>query len=296
MLVWSSSENDLYPYQVADLDEAERVGCSDTFQMVAQIDHGPCAQRLELKPDPLPGLRSPVKAELPATSMSCPRALADFIQWGMRNYPAEHYWLVVSDHGEGWKGACQDDGQDGWMTLPQLEEGLRLAREATGRKLDLLSFDACYMGSLEVAHQLRNEAGLMVGSEEAIGYFGLPYDRVLADMDRTPRELAARLVSFATESYEAPGVPDMPTTAAIDLSKVEAVTRAVRRMGEAVRRSPLDLSGVSRDTQTFWQFKDVHDLAHQIERRADSDPALREACQEVKQAVHEAVFAEQHAP
>lgn len=300
VLVWSASDNDLYAYQVGDLDEAERVGFSDTFQMVAQLDHrlnpdpaGPrTVQRLELAPDDQPGLRSPVKMDLGQISMSRPEALADFIQWGMKNYPAENYWLVVSDHGEAWKGACQDDGHEDWMSLPDLHKGLQLAREDTGRKLDLLSFDCCYMGSLEVAHQLREEAGIMIGSEEEMGYLGLPYDRLLQDMDHSPAELARRVVALASEGP----VEEIPTSAAIDLSRVGAVSLAVKELGEAVLATSSDLSGAAGATQTFWQYKDVFDLSRQIEQRSGEDDRLRQACQQVQRTLEQAVLAEQHAP
>lgn len=299
VLVWSASDNDLYAYQVADLDEAERVGCADTFQMVAQLDHrlnpdpaGPhTVQRLELQPDPAPGLHSPVRQDLGDLSMARPEALSDFIQWGMERYPAEHYWLVVSDHGEAWKGACQDDGSNDWMSLPELQQALQTAREKTGRKLDVVSFDACYMGSLEVAHQLRREADFMVGSEEMVGYYGLPYDQLLADMNQTPRQLVERIVELGKGDGQ-----EFATSAAVDLGRVGAVTDSVRELGQAILATRQDLKGTLEATQAFWQYRDVSHLAQQIEQRSGSDEELRQAAVKVQQTLRQAVVAEQHDP
>lgn len=290
VLVWSASENDLYPYQVAELDEMERVGCSDSFQMVAQIDHGTTVQRLEMRPDDRVGLNSPVQQDLGPLSMSRPEALSDFIQWGMKNYPAENYWLVISDHGEAWKGACQDDGADDWMSLPEIQQALQTAREATGRKLDVLSFDACYMGSLEVAHQLKDEAAFMVGSEEEVGYQGLPYDRLLADMDRSPRQLVERIVAHGQGDPK-----EFATSSAIELGKVAAVSQAMKDLGQAVLGTEQDLSSAAAATQSFWQYKDVYHLAQQLEQRSGADETLRQAARRVQSTVREAVVAEQHA-
>ncbi len=290
VLVWSCSENDLHAYQLNDLDEAEKVGSTDTFQMVAQVDHESGAQRLEIQRDVNPGLSSPVKQEMGPLSMARPENLSDFIEWGMKNYPAENYWLVISDHGDAWKGACEDDGAEDWMSLPEIQQALQSAREATGRKLDVLSFDACYMGSLEVAHQLRHEASYMVASEEMVGYYGLPYDQLLQNMDHSPRELAQHIVEMGQ------GDPnEFATSSAIDLSKVGALSDAVKDLGQAIVASRQDLSRTSEQTQSFWQYKDVFHLAQQVEAASGEDENLRRAAQSVQKALGEAVIAEQHA-
>ena len=41
-------------------------------------------------------------ASLGAVNTGDPKSLSDFIKWGVKSYPAEHYLLVLWNHGQGW--------------------------------------------------------------------------------------------------------------------------------------------------------------------------------------------------
>jgi hypothetical protein len=298
VLMWSACDNDLYECCVNDLDKSEQ-GAHPAVQVVAQVDHRPnpraegahTVQRLELQRDDQALLHSPVKADLGDANMACPKSLADFVEWGIKNYPAENYWLVISDHGDGWKGASQDDGHHDWMSLPQIESALQEVRQKTGRKLDLLSFDCCHMASAEVAHQLQNEARYMVASQEVMGYLGLPYTQLLPEAaELNPRQLAEHIVRSSAANPE-----DIPTFSALDLEKAPQLTEAIQELGAAILASPLQgaqLREVLGETQAYWEYRDVHQLA---QRLAEHDPALESVAARVQAAVGELVIAEQHA-
>jgi len=293
--MWSACDNNLYDCCVNDLDKSEE-GTNPDVHVLATVDHrlnGGGGERLELQRDGLPLLHSPVKADLGDLDMANPKNLAEFIEWGIKNYPAENYWVVISDHGDSWKGAAQDEGHHTWMSLPQIESALSEAREKTGRKLDLLSFDCCHMASTEVAHQLQNESKYLVASEEVMGYLGLPYQSLLQEVGGlSPRELASRLVEVSAANPE-----DIPTFSAVDLEKMPSVTRTVTALGQAIADSPLsgeELRGVLAETQAYWEYRDLKHLAQNLEKQAD--PALAQAAAEVQAALSEAVIAEQHAP
>lgn len=299
VLVWSACDNDLYACCVNDIDKCER-GLPADVNVVAQVDHrlnpnpaGPhTVQRLELQKNSEPLLNSPVVQDFGDADMASPKNLSDFIQWGIKNYPAQNYWLVISDHGDSWKGASQDEGHHTWMSLPQVESALQDARAQTGRKLDLLSFDCCHMASIEVAHQLQDEARYMVASEEVMGYLGLPYEKLLGEVgELDPAQVARRLVESSTANPE-----DIPTFSALDLQKMPALSEAMTGLSHAIACSPLsgsELRQSVQETQAFWEYRDVHHLAENL--AAQPDPALREAAQRVQSAVRGVVLAEQHA-
>ena len=250
-------------------------------------------QRLVLEKNDQPLLNSPVAQDLGSADSAAPKNLADFVRWGMEKYPAKNYWLVISDHGDAWKGACRDDSHNTWMSLPQIEEALQEARQSSGRKLDLVSFDCCHMASSEVAHQLQNEANYLVASQEVMGYIGLPYDRLLPKIGgKDARQVAELLVSESIEHPE-----DIPTFSAMDLSKVPAYSESVKNLGEAVLQSELStdqLREVVGKTQCFdsGYSRDMVDLARQF---SAADPTLAEPAQRVEQAAAQLVIAEQHA-
>jgi len=289
VLVWSASDNDMYAYQVGDLDDMEK-GVVDRLHIAAQVDHKPAGgpvERLEIRSDHQPGLHSPQAGPVLQKPMNDPQALADFIKWGVKEYPSDKVWLVISGHGDAWHGACETGEEAVYMGLPQLREALASARQETGKKLDLLSFDACYMGSVEAAYQLRDEARYMVGSQEEVGYTGMPYEEVLPQVPSlSPEELARKLVEAGS------ALPvEYRTLAAFDLEKVAGVAEAVKGLGEAVAASEVPL-GKARDTaQEMYGYRDLHDLAGRL---AEADPSLAGAAQQVQAAVSQAVIAEGH--
>jgi hypothetical protein len=216
--------------------------------------------------------------------------------------------LVISDHGNGWKGACQDYSAGSWMSLKEMHQGIAEAQAATGRKLDVIGFDACLMASAEVAHQLRGNADFLVASQEVEGGEGWPYTRLLTQnslqalqqalltrTDFTPRDLAAHVVRTAAGKQD-----DLPTMAAIDMSKIPALTEAVDKLAGAIidastRRGVV--RGLARDTQSFTDYKDLFDFAQRVvasDKVQDAD--LKQAAQGVLGAVQAAVIAEQHSP
>ncbi|CAN0325264.1 unnamed protein product, partial [Phaeothamnion confervicola] len=309
VMVYSCSDNNLYRYMQEDLNEAEKVGTTDQLNVIAYTDHRPKggnAGFYEVKTNDTPGFTSPVVQDRGNRNLSDPKELSEFIQWGMKNYPAENFMLIMSDHGAAWQGGMSDDGGGGHMTLPKIEEGLRTAREATGRQLDVLGFDACLMANVEVLHQLEDEAKFMVGSEETEGGAGWTYNRVLSKdmlagsdmamrsrLDYTPREMAEGVVRMAG------GVQgDLPTMTAFDMSKVPQLSDAVNTFGNALLAtnvSKADLSATANKTQGFAMEKDLHDFAGKIATGfGAADPALKEAAQGVQAAISNVIVAEQH--
>lgn len=286
VMMYNASDNELYAYQMADVEEARQVGTNDSLNLLATVDHAPnggVGQRLEMH-----SMGSLVKKELPQCNMSDPKNLTEFVEWGMQNYPAENYWLVISDHGDAWKGALEDHGQEGWMSLPQLGDALKQVRDKTGRKLDLLSFDCCYMGSLEVAHQLKDAARYMVGSQQEVGWCGHDYGEVLPGIDElSPRQVAERLVESGRRHQK-----EYMTLAAVDLEKVPALTEAVKQLGKEMLGQPADKLRKAVDrTEVMWEYHDASDLAAKL---AEEVPALQPAARAVQERLAEAVFAEQH--
>lgn len=310
ILQYSAADNDLYRYMIDDLDEAEVVGSTDTMNIVAQVDHGGSqgAQRLHIATDSREGLNSPVVQELGDTDMANPQTLADFIEWGVKNYPAQNYMVIISDHGDGWNGACQDYSAGTWMSLPQIQEGLQKAREATGRKIDVLGFDACLMASTEVAHQLKNEADFLVASEETESATGWPYTRLLnpemlltfaqalsTQLNMSPRELAEHVVRTAQKD-----VDSLPTMSAIDMSKVDGLVRATDELGKALQNTSgnaATLQELAQDTQSFSGYKDLYDFADRLRGSWKVfDWKVKWRAHQVMQATRDAVIAEQHSP
>jgi hypothetical protein len=79
--------------------------------------------------------------------MSDPATLTKFIVDTVKRFPAQHVALVLNDHGGGLTGAMSDETDGGFMSVPNLHKAISDAEKQTGKKLDIVGFDACLMAT-----------------------------------------------------------------------------------------------------------------------------------------------------
>lgn len=260
-MVYMNGDNDLENAAIDDFKEMAQVGSRNRVDIVVQMDRHPGwpddygdwtdTRRFVIHAGDIPTKTAEVLPPLGERNMGDPAELQDFIEWAVETYPAQHYLLSIWDHGDGWRRtresiaeleraakrrdpsavsgakAISVDHTDGdVLYMHEVGEALRQAQETTEVKLDIVGFDACLMGMIEVAYEIRNYADVMVGSEEVEPEDGWPYDTILADLVsyydwRAPRSLASRIVFRYYESYSS--TSDI-TQAAYDLSYISDVT------------------------------------------------------------------------
>ena len=99
-MVYLAGDNDLDDAGVDDLNEMKKVGSTEDINVVAQFDRqGPKVHTRRYFVGK-GGLWK--KADLGETDTGSPAVLIDFARWAIKNYPAEHYMLVLWNHGNGW--------------------------------------------------------------------------------------------------------------------------------------------------------------------------------------------------
>ena len=138
----------------------------------------------------------------------------NFIKSAIKKYPAKHYCSIIWNHGTGWKaikaaqgmvrGISYDDQSGNHITTAQLGFSLQDIKQALGRKLDLLCFDACLMQMAEVAFTAKEGADYIVGSEETEPGDGYPYKEIFSKMKKgmTPTDVAKLITKEYTDSYD----------------------------------------------------------------------------------------------
>ncbi|MGQ9779913.1 MAG: clostripain-related cysteine peptidase [Bacillota bacterium] len=224
-LVYMAADNDLDDYATLDLKEMTAVGSTPRLQIVVQHDpfsRGVPTRRYRVAKDYLVEL-----ARLGETNTGDKTVLEDFLVWGMRNFPARHFALVIWDHGSGvfdgfppggsgTKGgltgpqavAVDRTAGDDALTTREYAGALGRAVATAGKRLDLLCFDACYMQMAEVAAEIAAGEGgplvdYLVGSEAAVPGEGLDYKAVLSWLAGHPGAEPAALASFLVDNYAA---------------------------------------------------------------------------------------------
>lgn len=232
-------------------------------------------------------------------SMGSADTLADFLRFGVQNAPAEHYALILWDHGGGpVYGLCRDDNHAGdALSLSELDEALK--RGLGGAKLDLLAFDACLMNSVDTCALAADYADYVVASQEMVTGKGLDYDGWLAPLAATPamdaETLAALMARTYVQSCAAGRHTDTATMSVIRSDRMAGVSAAADAFGAAL--APLlrdQLSSVVRlrsRLNSFGEFinEDASDLVD-IQNLCDAfSPLLGEESAALKRAAREAV-------
>lgn len=160
-------------------------------------------------------------------SMGKPDTFADFLQWGVENYPSEHMGVILWDHGGGSiTGVCFDETEQyDSLSLRELDGALLTVCGGMGRKFDFIGFDACLMGTLETAGILASYADYMIGSEEVEPGSGWDYTSIGKYLGKNPGADTEGLGKIVCDSFidacRAYNVDELCTLAVIDLSKLD---------------------------------------------------------------------------
>lgn len=216
-------EQDIY----IDLNEAERVGSGENLNIVAQVDrykggyqadgNWTSTKRFYITQDfDLNRLGSEEIDDLGEVNMADANTLVDFVTWAVKNYPADKYALIMSDHGMGWPGGWSDPDPasrarsntplasaiGNHMYVMEIDRALEAIRTETGiEKFELIGMDACLMGHLEVFAALEPHARFAVASQETEPSLGWAYTSFLNDLKRNPSMDGGLLGQKIVESY-----------------------------------------------------------------------------------------------
>ena len=227
-------------FTIEDVHEFEDVGSTDRVKVVVALGSlktGGIVKYylVEKHENELPdSISSPVLQNLGTKDMSDPQTLRSFIEFAVSNYPADHYMLIVDDHGGGWRGVCVDEqnGAGDMMTLPELKGAI-----PDNVHLDIIVFHACLMSMAEVAYELKDKADYMVASEftlpmQSVLRPGEWYQALTQNPDMSAEELARKIVEAVYHAGENKG--KTVHMAAIDLSKMTALGSKVADFGNAL--------------------------------------------------------------
>lgn len=243
LLVYMDADNNLERYGMEDLREmaAGLIGVDDqTLRLVVQIDR---AEGYDDSDGDWTEARRFVSADgllkqeqaLGELNMGSQESLSDFLTWGLGNYPAQQYGLVMWGHGVGWQGIVYDQSADSARLSPVgLREALQSGLDSAEiPHFDLIGFDACLMSQLEVYSELTDVAQVAVGSEELIPGSGWNYEDVLGQFVSNPAAptatLAGGIVDTYVSRYQASDNLDI-TLSAVDLQQLAGVTDAVQQL------------------------------------------------------------------
>lgn len=334
VIVYMNADNDLEPFGVDDVNEMESLAPSDDVAMVVLMDrirgfdtsngNWTDARRFKIVADtddrtmtsaltPSEGGHAEVMGEL---DMGNATTLSSFVDYGMRTYPAEHYLVVIWNHGSGWRqrsagradplgrGISFDDsanaGAGSSIETAELAGALN-----TPACIDVLGIDCSLMQMAEVAYQIRNNALFITGSEESPPGEGYPYDDVLQILWDNPNTTAETLArNIVNVTADVVGATESITQSALRTSGLGTLRAAIDGYAAALL---VELTGrtetvlaarnaaqrYGKGSSLYEGYRDLVDFLDEVEQRIN-DPALASAAQAVRDSLDAALVAERN--
>jgi len=323
-----AADCNLTKYQLTNLDQQEKVGSDPNTHLVAYVDVGNkplprpfvgdwknCRGYYITKDDTPNEIKSEMFEDFGRVDMSSPDTLQKFIVDAIKRFPAEHVAVILNDHGAGFAGAMADESDgSGIMSTPNIGKAFKGAVAETGKKIDIIGFDACLMAEGEVAYELKDSGKFLLASEETEGAAGWNYTTILGGnrlpqaisqvqkmMDRKidvgPEELARLVVDVCGKNQYS-----VPTFSAIDLSKMDTFKETVNEFAESIINADFNekkqvKTAISRAENYaggyLSPYKDIRDLNHIAKNigKVTADPELKETSDRIQEVINEVVIA-----
>lgn len=160
-------------------------------------------------------------------SSATPERLGEVLRQVTQAFPSDHYGLILWSHGTAWlpysyKSYLRSFGVDGGNHFMSAND---LASALADYHFDFLLFDACYMGSLEVAYALRHVTDYLIASPTEVLVDGFPYQLFIGDLfaaEVNAAHVAAQFYAYYEKSY---GTVSAIQTAELD--ELAAICRTI---------------------------------------------------------------------
>jgi len=316
-IAYLDGDNNLDDYIIEILNNMEMVGSTDDVEIVAQIDTYAKTRRyhvtydddiININSEEITNWGDGIGAR--EVNMGHPDTLSDFVCWAIGNYTAEHYFLMLCDHGQGWDGICYDYSSLGdCLTLKDLKNAFGIINEHLKDKIDVVWFNACGMGTLEVYYELKDSFDLGISSED-LGYFHpemgalprLSLNALNEAPNINPTDIAILTAENCVEYNELSGNSSYRDASVIDPSadKIDEIVEKtnnlamllIEKLSEyksnittAVQHSPCFDGPVINFFKRNYQI-DLYVFAYQIKEKI-SNPEIQDAAQDVMDAITE---------
>lgn len=165
--------------------------------------------------------------------------IVDSMQWAITKYPADHYGLILWNHGSGIEDYCRsrlsvllqkhihswmelpglphktlseitdgqrgilyDDSQNTCLTNQGLYNAMSAIKTMLGKNIDIIGMDACLMAMIEVCYQVRQFADVFVGSQQTEPGEGWNYRSFLAALTAKPSLGSLGLATSIVQAYK----------------------------------------------------------------------------------------------
>ena len=182
---------------------------------------------------------------LASASMGKTSTYQSFLSWGINNYPADNYGVILWNHGGGLDGVCYDEK---FSDDSLLNSEMKSAHSNVigSDKFTFIGYDACLMQNMEIADYNASYFEYQVASQESEAGDGWYYTSWIDDVyDDKP--ITTILKSTCDGFISSVGSSSDQTLSYLDLSKLSSFKTAFESYASALK-SQLSSKNVSAST------------------------------------------------
>lgn len=155
---------------------------------------------------------------------------------------ALNYALIIGSHGTGWLSAPTRSFGGNTASTAINVTSLAEAIQKNSIKMQYILFDACYMGNVETAYELKDATNILVASPNEIMSSGIPYDKVWSYLNTSIPNYSS-IVSTFCSYYKETDTP-YASLAAIDCRQLPALAAIMKDINQNYTITAERLKGV----------------------------------------------------
>ncbi|MDD4033480.1 MAG: clostripain-related cysteine peptidase [Bacteroidales bacterium] len=281
VIVYMVSDNALYENALDNIEQMKEGWGAYDGNLIIYFDSPndlPRLMKMEKN-----GTLTTIKA-YPDQNSALPGVMKGAIGDAQRLYPAKSYGVILWSHGTGWvpyntfysSSRSMSSGIQYLHSNVMLPEGfvktfagtmtLQEVDQALPSGLDFIIFDACFMGGIEVAYELRDKASYILASPTEILSYGMPYEDIIPELFETEADLLNAAQKYYTFYMNQTGYSCSGSIGLVKCSELEALALATKNIVQNKWETIQQLDLLSVQILDRYALPVYHDLGNFIEK------------------------------
>jgi len=199
------------------------------------------------------------------------------LQSAEKAYPAQKRGLILWSHGTGWlppnTRSTKSFGEDNHN-----EMDIKDMVASIPHKYDYILFDACFMGSIEVAYQMRDKCSYLISSPAEIYANGFPYDKIIEPLLNDPLGNNCAGLKMVCQQYMDLYKTSSGTISLVKCNELDNLAECVREINTKYKSERLMVSKDYIQRYYVNNYKYFYDLDNYISKYAtDLYPQFKSA-------------------
>jgi len=296
ILIYMNGDNDLDSFADEDLAELSRVKYTPKVKVVVLRDSFTTYGYTVYVSDETTGQLKELLKSSEEIDMGSPSTLVNFVREYARRYPAKKIALIMWNHGNGWRNISSfkiratsyDQTTNNYLYMFEFTEALKKLKKE-GISFNLIGFDECLMGGLEVLADIKDYAQVFVASEKTEGPKGWDYSLIMKSLTQKPTAdpytFGKIIVDAYKDTYGSRNQNQNPGSFTLTLFRkedIETLLQAINSLAEMLDKGNKDIFKEAReevldladDPDNSPNYVDLKDLAEKLAERGLSSEAL----------------------